>query len=171
MGNFYGIDPGSARSAMARVGDDGSIEAVLVENSRLLAVIRSGELHGECAIEKMVCYSQRVGQEVFETCMWTGAFMAAFQWSSGYCRRVPRKTVCWHVCNSPHAKDADVRRALIDRYGPVGTKKNPGPTREITKDMWSALAVATWLRDGHRLLVEDETKGLHYFDQTPLETL
>jgi hypothetical protein len=40
------------------------------------------------------------------------------------------------------AKDANIRQALIDKIGPQGTKKDPGPTYGISKDVWSALAIA-----------------------------
>lgn len=44
------------------------------------------------------------------------------------------------------AKDKNIRQALIDRYGVVGTKKNPGffyvNGTKFAKDMWQAMAVA-----------------------------
>jgi hypothetical protein len=45
------------------------------------------------------------------------------------------------------AKDQNIRQALIDRLGPPGTKKNPGPTYGVTSHMWSALAVAVTAHD------------------------
>ena len=64
---------------------------------------------------------------------------------SGEFSEVLRRDVKLHVCQSPRAKDANVRQALLDRFGPPGTKKAPGTTYGITKDTWQALAVAvTW---------------------------
>jgi len=40
------------------------------------------------------------------------------------------------------AKDANIRQALIDKLGPVGTKKSPGPLWGVKSHIWSALAVA-----------------------------
>ena len=49
-----------------------------------------------------------------------------------------------HGCLS--AKDKNIRQALIDRYGVVGTKKDPGffyvNGTKFAKDMWAAMAVA-----------------------------
>ena len=39
------------------------------------------------------------------------------------------------------AKDSNIRQALIDRFGPVGTKKNPGWFYGVSKDVWAAIAV------------------------------
>jgi len=49
------------------------------------------------------------------------------------------------------AKDANIRQALIDRYGPgkdkaIGQKKTPGPLYGFKSHEWAALAVAvTWM--------------------------
>ena len=36
---------------------------------------------------------------------------------------------------------------MISRYGKQRTVKNKGKTYGISKDVWSALAIATWLKD------------------------
>jgi hypothetical protein len=64
--------------------------------------------------------------------------------SGGKVTRVFRKDIKLHLCNSPRAKDANVRQALIDRIGPQGTKKNQGPTYGIKSHQWAALAVAVY---------------------------
>ena len=52
-----------------------------------------------------------------------------------------------HLCESARAKDGNVRQALIDRIGAQGTKKKPGPTYGVSKDVWAALAVAVCAHD------------------------
>jgi hypothetical protein len=42
------------------------------------------------------------------------------------------------------AKDANIRQALIDRFGAVGTKKMPGPLFGVSSHYWAALAVAVY---------------------------
>jgi hypothetical protein len=60
---------------------------------------------------------------------------------------VYRRDVKLHLCHSPRAKDANVRQALIDRLGPQGTKKNPGPTYGMKSHLWAALAVGVYAMD------------------------
>jgi hypothetical protein len=98
-------------------------------------------------IEQVCSYGMPVGAEVFETVYWSGIFAASF----GLDRtdRIPRKTIVTNLCGSARAKDANVRQAIIDRFGgkekAIGNKKQPGPLYGIGGDCWSALAVAlTW---------------------------
>jgi hypothetical protein len=78
-----------------------------------------------------------VGREVFETVFSIGRMAMLTD-----VRLVPRRDVKLHICGSPRAKDGNIRQALIDRFGPVGTKKAPGPLWGISKHRWAALAVA-----------------------------
>jgi len=55
-----------------------------------------------------------------------------------------------HLCGSARAKDTNIRQALIDRYGgsaAIGKKAAPGPLYGVSKDVWSALAVAVTAAD------------------------
>jgi hypothetical protein len=106
------------------------------------------------AIEMVASYGMAVGATVFETCVWAGRFIERWMVDLGSRRgrdhapvRVYRRDVKLHLCGSPRAKDANIRQALIDRYGPskaraVGLKASPGPLYGIKADCWSALAVA-----------------------------
>jgi hypothetical protein len=97
------------------------------------------------AIEQIASYGMPVGAETFETCVWTGRFI---QTCDGLpILRLPRKEIGLHLCNSPRASDSTVRQALIDKLGPPGIKKCPGPTYGVCKDLWSALAVAVTASD------------------------
>ena len=46
-----------------------------------------------------------------------------------------------------HAKDSNVRMAMLDRWGAPGTKLSPGVTFGLAKDEWSALAIASTVTD------------------------
>ena len=92
------------------------------------------------AVEMIASYGMPVGREVFETCVWIGKFLHA--WKPRSYRQIFRREVKLELCGSPRAKDANVRRAILDRVGPQGTKKNPGPTYGFKKDEWAALGVA-----------------------------
>jgi hypothetical protein len=89
-------------------------------------------------------YGMAVGKEVFETCVWIGRFVEVARVEP---RLVYRRDAKLHLCHSPRAKDANVRQALIDRLGPQGTKKNPGPTYGMRSHLWAALAVAVYAGD------------------------
>ena len=102
------------------------------------------------AIEMVQSFGMAVGAEVFETVFWIGRFVEAWQQTFRGYTRVYRKDVKLHMCGTPRAKDANIRQALIDRYGgkeaAIGTKKAPGPLYGIKADLWSALAVGiTWM--------------------------
>lgn len=96
------------------------------------------------AVEMIASYGMPVGKEVFETCVWIGRFVQA--WQPGEFAYVYRRDVKLHLCGSPKAKDPNVRQALLDLYGPQGTKKAPGPTYGLKADEWAALAVAETYR-------------------------
>jgi hypothetical protein len=91
-------------------------------------------------IEMIASFGMPVGAEVFETCLWIGRFIQLFNRLPVH--KVYRRDAKHHLCNSSKAKDANIRQALIDKVGPQGTKKKPGPTFGVHADLWSALAVA-----------------------------
>lgn len=138
------IDPGNTQSAwllyvMNDDGTNGYIHAFGLEpNESVKSLFIAYEVH-HLAIEMVACYGMPVGAEVFETCVWIGRFIEKY---NGPHTRIYRKDVKMHLCNSMKAKDSNIRQALLDKVGPQGTKKQPGPTYGISKDVWSALAIA-----------------------------
>ena len=149
------IDPGPERSAWLILGDHGGVRAFAIwPNDELLGLLR-GDLHGglsaevtHMAIEKVESFGMAVGAEVFETVFWSGMMAEAAR--TLIVERVTRRAVKLHLCGSARAKDPNIRAALLDRYGgaaAIGTKANPGPLYGISKDVWSALAVAVTAAD------------------------
>ena len=150
------IDPGTEQSAMVIVQCEDLHHTLprvdvgrIVGNQEVLDSIYTGYCAAhECVIEMISCYGQRVGREVFETCVWIGRFAEAWRNVHGTDpAMMVRRDVKMELCNTNRAKDADVRAALIDLYGPgkdkaVGLKKTPGPLYGVKKDMWAALGVA-----------------------------
>jgi hypothetical protein len=145
--NILAIDPGPVQSALVWLSPERRIiDAEICENEYVLCTLRG--LHTvypypHLAIEMIASYGMPVGAEVFETCCWIGRFEEAYV-QRDLRARYFRKDIKLHLCGSTRAKDSNVRQALIDLLGPVGLKKNPGPTYEIKKDMWAALAVAVY---------------------------
>lgn len=98
----------------------------------------------DLAIEMIASYGMPVGKEIFETCVWIGRFL---EYWVGFHREetailIYRRTVKLYLCNNARAKDSNIRQALLDKLGPVGTKKAPGPLYGVKSHAWPALAVA-----------------------------
>lgn len=79
----------------------------------------------EVVIEMIASYGMPVGESVFQTCVWIGRFVQIADFYQIPVRYVYRKDEKMNICHSMKAKDSNIRQALIDRFGPVGTKKNP----------------------------------------------
>lgn len=139
MRTFLAIDPGPVKSAYAQFINGALAKCDTVYSSMLDTWIF--ERSARIVIEMVQSFGMPVGAEIFETCVWVGRFERAAQESA----RVYRKEVKIHLCGSMRAKDANIRQAIIDRYGgkerAIGTKKNPGPLYGVKGDEWSAIAV------------------------------
>ncbi|MCI8362245.1 MAG: hypothetical protein HFJ41_03805 [Clostridia bacterium] len=66
-----------------------------------------------------------VGATVFDTCVWIGQFKQKAIENDITVEYIYRKDEKMNICHSMKAKDSNIRQALIDRFGEVGTKKNP----------------------------------------------
>jgi hypothetical protein len=144
------IDPGTTQSAwLVLDSEDGVLSFAMAPNQAFVGMLMTGISSEVTAvvIEEIQSYGMAVGREVFETVRWAGRFEEA-----AYPVPVvllPRRAVKDAICHSPKATDANIRAALLDRFGgkaaAVGEKAHPGPLYGITKDVWSALAIAcTW---------------------------
>ncbi len=142
-----GLDPGPEESAW--VAFDG--QRVLYhakepnEAIRVHLTNQAEKPDAILVIEQIAAMGMAVGAEVFETCFWSGRFAEA--WGHPF-ERLKRHEIKMHLCGNMRAKDANIRTALMDRFGgskAVGRKASPGPLFGIAGDQWSALAVAlTW---------------------------
>lgn len=151
------IDPGNERSAAVVLNDDGRpVEFWREPNDEVLRRVLAfqhlwpshsrGKIVGHLAIEMIASYGMPVGREVFDTCVWIGRLVQA--WNAPH-TLVYRRDVKMFLCGNNTAKDGNIRQALIDRYGgkdaAIGNKRAPGPLYGISNDVWSALAVGvTW---------------------------
>jgi hypothetical protein len=149
------IDPGNEESAWVVYEHDRPVAFAKERNDVLLGKLRhraDGYAHYpidvRLAIEMIASYGMPVGREVFETCVWIGRFVEAWQRPVTL---VYRKDVKLHLCGQPRAKDGNIRQALIDRWGgkdkAIGRKAAPGPLYGISADVWSALAIAVTYAD------------------------
>lgn len=143
------IDPGNEESAYLVFDTQSDIitEFGKVSNEDLINLIDDYENSiSYFIIEGIVSYGMPVGKTVLHTKFFVGRL---YQLALKYVEAdsifiVSRKEVMLHHCGSVKGKDANLRQALIDKYGEPGTKKKPGFTYGISKDMWSALGIATY---------------------------
>lgn len=145
---IIGLDPGNTQSAWVLLENGAPVDHGKALNDDVLAAVRSGfDPQHLLAVEMIASYGMAVGREVFETCLWIGRFVEAWNARGGRHQLVYRMDVKRFHCNTTRANDSNIRAALIDRYGPgrdvaVGTKRSQGPLYGIKADEWSALAVA-----------------------------
>ena len=143
MSRVLAIDPGTTHSGLVIMVDGRVTSSGVLENSDVLDEL---QIHRgtPVACEMIASYGMAVGKEVFETCLWIGRFMQAA--GPERVRLVYRKDVKLHLCGSPRAKDANIRQALIDRWGgkaeAIGNVKKPGPLYAVKSHAWAALGVA-----------------------------
>lgn len=148
---IFAVDPGDVESAYVIMDDKlVPLEKNKVPNEQLLSLIKyyaKNDIMYDFAIEMVASFGMPVGKEIFETVFWIGRFWEAAQGMVQNKVKIYRKEVVLNLCNSPRAKDGNVRQALIDRLGVVGTKKNPGWFYGFAKDVWSAYAVGVTYHD------------------------
>ena len=162
---IFSIDPGNEQSAYVLLNDDLSVvRKDKVENNELLNIINTIfylERNNDCefksniehvAIEMVASYGMALGKSVFETCVWIGRFyQAIYEQSNINATLIYRNEEKMYLCGNMRAKDSNIRQALIDRFGVVGTKKNPGFFYGFKKDIWQAMAVAVTYHDKYIL--------------------
>jgi hypothetical protein len=147
------IDPGNEQSAFVLWDGEVLLDKGILENETLddkLFTFDADKLF----IEMIASYGMPVGKTTFETCVWIGRFAERFHSRkpvltpfNSVVEYIYRKDVKIHLCNSMKAKDSNIRQALIDRFGEVGTKNNQGLLYGVSKDIWSALAIAVYAFD------------------------
>lgn len=146
------IDPGSGQSAwlVYNPASQGIRSFAISPNDDLLAQLRVGVSDdvGVIVIEKVESYGMAVGREVFDTVHWAGRFTEAAHGTPVH--QLLRRAVKVAICHDTKAKDANIRAALIDRFGGPESIRKGGPLYGISKDVWSALAIAVSYADGAR---------------------
>ena len=156
------IDPGNVESAYVLMDEEYKpLEFGKFCNQNVKSEVRRlfhkhhPDIH--IAIEMVASYGMAVGKEVFETCVWIGRFYSIAE--DGYTSFIYRKDVKMNLCGQTKAKDANIRQALIDRFGAVGTKRSPGFFYGFKSDIWAAYAVGcTYLDSLKEGIRNDQSK-------------
>lgn len=178
---FIGVDPGPEQSAVVvlrdRDGDISVMDHYIAPNRDVITKLHVGiDIATICdslaaiAFEQIASMGMAVGEETFETCVWTGRMMQSIYEvnENAPIRRYKRVPIKVHLCGTAQAKDPNVRQALIDRFGGSAAIRRgkaakvrkgvvvepevlPGALCGIASHCWSALAVAVYARDMMRI--------------------
>lgn len=152
------LDPGTTQTAWLIWDGQRAIEYGINPNIDILSILDAKRAYmgiENLVIEQVASYGMAVGAEVFETVFWYGRFAERWRRLGGTFELMPRKDVKMNLCNSNKARDSNIWQALVDRFGAVGTKKNPGLLYGIKSHERAALALAVTWWD----LREQETDG------------
>lgn len=146
------LDPGNEQTGYVVFNEDtrGVFTSGVKPNDMILDLIAEWSAENcSCAIEMIASYGMPVGAEVFDTCVWIGRFVQQWtrcnEWKLNHAapvKLVYRKDVKMHLCGQTKAKDSNIWQALLDKFGPVGTKKQPGSLYGVRSHARAALAVA-----------------------------
>lgn len=165
---IFAIDPGDLQSAYCIVDAETykPLEFGKVANAELREILSDKLKHARTihairdtdgklrrteftvAIERIASYGMAVGATVFATCEWIGRFAEITELNGFTPQYVYRKEEKLTICGDSRAKDANIRRALIDRFAQHdmkngrGTKKNPDWFYGFHSDIWAAYSVA-----------------------------
>ena len=146
--SLLAIDPGTTESGFVEFRDGVIANPAVWPNELLIERLSDGGADDQLCIEMIASYGMPVGAETFQTCLWIGRFIQQWKISTGQnATLVYRRDVKLHLCGTARAKDANIRQALIDKFGPTGTKKNPGKTYGLKSHLWSAFALAVYVSE------------------------
>ena len=152
-----GVDPGYEQSAWVTFDGARILHHGTLPNAQLLNYFKTGGRGTPSEPADVVVFEQihmggmAVGMETFETVFMTGRFVQAIEDNGGRWDRLKRQAVKVHLCESVKANDANIRQALLDRFGgtsaALGKRATPGPLYGLVKHEWSAFAVALTYRE------------------------
>jgi len=145
----YAIDPGPEKSAWVYI--DGESDPAVVmdfgwQPNCEIAMWSSTPV----AIEMIESYGMAVGADVFQTCIEIGRFVQRFG-GEKWVTLIGRKAIKLNLCGSSRAKDANIRQAIIDRYGGPAAIRKGGPLYKVSSHIWAALAVGLTYLDQQKV--------------------
>ena len=140
------LDPGTTHTAFVQYDQQRIVDHGHLPNAEIRQIL-IGREYTRCAVEMIASYGMAVGSSTFETCVWIGRFIEV---SRVDVELIFRKDIKLFLCGTMRAKDANIRQALLDKIGPQGTKKTPGPTYGIKSHTWAALAVAVFAAQNNK---------------------
>lgn len=142
------IDVGTTETGFCLIDKDTykPIRFGKISNEDLLDIVRNEE-YDTLIYEEFQSYGMPIGISTITSITWNGRYMQIALDREKTVDYIYRKEEKMNLCGSMKAKDSNIRQALIDRFGVVGTKKQPGWFYGFKKDIWSAYAVGVTLLD------------------------
>ncbi len=160
-----GLDPGTEQSAVVAYDGTRVVSHAIMSNAGMLAALIAWDdgVRTVLATEYMESsLGMAVGKETCRTIFWNGRFVQA--WQPRRYAEVTRSKVKNHICGQTRVTDANIRAALLDRFGgalaAIGKKKTPGPLYGVKSHEWAALACAVTYYDEHAHLPEEIRPGV-----------
>ena len=149
----FAIDPGNVESAYCVVHMDTlkPLDFGKVPNEALRHYIRRFSFleSDRAAVEMLQSYGNLIGKDVLDTAVWIGRFAECLDRKLlEPAEMIYRMEEKMHICMDSKAGDANIRRALIDRFAEhdwkngKGTKANPDWFYGFKADIWQSYAVA-----------------------------
>ena len=153
-----GIDPGTEKTAF--VLWDTATETVIKNftdaNEKIIADLRvAEEFEGIPVIEGIQHMGMPIGKSVLMTENFIGHLQERLLDYTEKSYLVYRGEIKCHFCGSARAQDTNIKQALIDRFGAIGTKKEPGKFYAVHGHEWSALAVAIYFADNREKFLKE----------------
>jgi len=155
---IVGIDPGTEKTAF--VIWDTATETVIKNftdlNEKILADLRvAEEFEGIPVIEGIQHMGMPIGKSVLMTENFIGHLQERLLDYTEKSYLVYRGAIKCHFCGTARAQDTNIKQVLIDRFGAIGTKKEPGKLYLIHGHEWSALAVALYFADNREKFLKE----------------
>ena len=135
------LDPGPTQTGWVIFGAGAVHDSGVSDNHDVLRWVQAGQGCDMLAIEMMYASGMPAGNDHFRTLVWVGRFIQVWREPDDV-KLINRRDVKLQLCGSVRAKDSNIRQALIDAVGVVGTKKAPGPCYGVKSHAWAALGVA-----------------------------
>jgi hypothetical protein len=159
-GMILAIDPGPRESGVVLFDAGRVLQHHIVSSENLRNMLRHGFTFRETLVIEAMLESR--GMPMMRDHVTTVRYAAFFQeaWEShgGRVVLLDRAAIKAAVCGHARATDSNVRAALLDRLGPQGTKKAPGPTHGVKSHAWAALAAAVAFLDGCKVAYDSAKK-------------
>lgn len=136
------LDVGTTESAYCIMNCDNykPLKFGKIYNEELLKIVKK-EKYDILVYEEFQSYGMPIGESTIKSITWNGRYIQSALDKGIPVYPIYRREEKMNLCYSMKAKDSNIRQALIDRFGDVGTKSNQGFFYGFKKDIWSAFAV------------------------------